>query len=370
VIDSGTVSTFATSFPDLGQLVVRTRETTSTLADHVPDLGRLVAIMDTVPRLFTSGSTGQPRAVVFSRDALVAAAEAHAAHLGWRDDDRWLLCLPLGHAGGMSIVIRCLLARRPIVWHPGKFDAPAIVALARQHRATLASVVPTQLAALLDAGLERGALRAVLVGGAAAPRSLLAAALARGIPVLPTYGLTETFGQIATALPGSLDLVPLPGVSIVAGTCERPAPIRIRGPMLATRYDDGTPIAPELETRDLGHVDARGLLHVVGRADDVIITGGENVHPTAVEAVLAATPGVRAACVFGVADPRWGQIVAAALATDPSFDPACARARWHAALPAHARPRRIATLGALPALPSGKPDRRAISALPTQPILY
>ncbi len=311
--------------------------------------------------LFTSGSTGPSRGVVLSRRALVANAEASAAHLGWRDDDCWLACLPLAHAGGLSVVIRCLLAGKPIVLG----DVSAI------DQVTIASLVPAQLAQLLEDPAWRPSprLRAVLLGGAAASPALIQAALARGVPVLQTYGLTETFGQVATArTPGARPL-PLPGVELHAGTREAPAPIRIRGPMLATRYLDGASIAPELVTADVGFL-ADDMLHVLGRADDVIISGGENVHPTQVEAVLAATPGVRAAAAFGVTDPHWGQIVAAAITVEATFDPVRALGYWHAQLPPHARPRRLATLAELPRLPSGKVDRLGVAALPTLPIDY
>jgi O-succinylbenzoic acid--CoA ligase len=218
------------------------------------------------------------------------------------------------------------------------------------------------------------ALRAILLGGAAAPRALLDAAAARGVPFLTSYGLTETFGQVATAPldragDPSAPLVALDGVMLDAGTRDAPGPIRIRGPMLAARYLDDRPIAPAYTTADLGFVDG-GALHVLGRADDVIITGGENVHPTQIEAVLAATPGVRAACAFGVPDERWGQVVGAALAVDAAFDEARAIAHWQNALASHARPRRLATCAALPLLPSGKVDRRGAAALPSRAITY
>jgi len=154
----------------------------------------------------------------------------------------------------------------------------------------------------------------------------------------------------------------MPNVTIEIG--DR---IRIRSPQLASRYLDGEPIAPVFTTADLGYLDAAGL-HVIGRADDVIITGGENVHPNEVEAVLAATPGVRAACAFGIADDRWGQRVVAALAVDPSFELSAAVERWHAALPAHALPREIATVRELPLSPNGKLDRRAAATLPRAPL--
>jgi O-succinylbenzoic acid--CoA ligase len=324
--------------------------------------------------LFTSGSTGAARGVVLSRQALLAAAHASAQHLGWRDDDRWLVALSLAHAGGLSIVIRCLAGRRPIALCDHDFDRELV---ARQlARCTLASLVPTQLAALLDDPAWRppGGLRAVLLGGAAASPALLERAAERGVPFLITYGMTETLGQLATApLDRAGDprapLVPLGGVALGAGTAADPAPILVRGPMLATGYLDGAPIAPAFTTADLGSLDG-GVLQVAGRSDDVIITGGENVHPSAIEAVLAATPGVRAACAFGVHDARWGQIVAAALVVDPAFDAPTAAARWHAALPAHARPRRLALCPGLPLLPSGKVDRRAAATLPASAVDY
>jgi O-succinylbenzoic acid--CoA ligase len=203
---------------------------------------------------------------------------------------------------------------------------------------------------------------------------LIAAAAARGVPFLATYGMTETLGQVATMPPDragdpSAPLVALPGVSLAAGTPAAPAPIRVRAPMLAPCYLDGAPIAPELVTADLGFL-AGGALHVVGRADDVIVTGGAKVHPLEIEAVLAATPGVRAALVFAVPDERWGHIVGAAIATAPDFDLAAAAARWHAVLPPPARPRRIALAAALPLSPTGKPDRRAAARLPHAPLRY
>src|SRR5439155_20697096 len=136
-----------------------------------------------------------------------------------------LRCLPLSHAGGAAIVIRCLAARRPIVLHEGAFDPAAVAKLATARAATIASLVPTQLAALLDYPLH---LRAVLVGGAAAPPALLARARAAGIPALATYGLTETFGQVATARAPGEPPRPLADVELTAGTRDAPARIRIR----------------------------------------------------------------------------------------------------------------------------------------------
>lgn len=330
-------------------------------ASDIPD--------DTAFVQFTSGSTGDARGVVLSRAAVDAAVAASAAHLGWRDDDRWLLALSMAHAGGLAIVARCHAAGRPIVLADDAAPVAGVLA-----ECTLASLVPTQLAALLDDPAWRPPprLRAVLLGGAAASPVLLARAAERSVPFLTTYGMTETFGQIATApLDRAGDpaapLVPLAGVEL--RTDGSPGRIHVRTPMLATRYLDGAPIAPELATSDLGYVE-RGAIVIVGRADDTIITGGENVHPASVEAVLAATPGVRAVCVFGIADARWGQLVAAAIAADATFDTSAAAAHWHAHLAPHARPRELAIADALPLLPNGKLDRRAAARLPRRPIAY
>lgn len=321
---------------------------------------------DAAAILFTSGSTGEPRGIVLSRDALEAAAETSWQHLGLKDDDRWLLALSPASAGGLAVIVRCRAAGIPVeIADESTSLADAL------GRCTLASLVPTQLATLLADPEWRcpPSVRAVLLGGAAAPAALVAEAVRRGMNVHPTYGLTETFGQVATAPRPGAPLLPLPGVEILAGTREAPDRIRIRGPMLATQYLDGTPIAPELVTADLGFVED-GALYVSGRADDVIISGGRNVHPAEVEAVLSATPGVRSACAFGIPDERWGQIVGAAIAADASFDRAAAAAHWHERLPPHARPRRLAMATALPLLPGGKVDRRACSALPGEPVRY
>lgn len=308
--------------------------------------------------LFTSGSTGAARGVVLSRGALDAAAAASWELLGTRANDRWLCPLPLAHAGGLSIIVRTRAAGIEHVL--GDWD----------DRATLMSIVPAQLPALIERARrgETTNLRAILLGGAAAPPGLVESAVAAGLPVLPTYGLTETFGQIATARTPGGPLVPLPRVTIIGGTRGDPEKLRVSGPMLASRYLDGEWISPELVTADLGFVED-GIVHIMGRADDVLISGGENVHPAQVERVVGATPGVREVVAFGVPDETWGQSVAIAVAVDPTFDRAAALARWHSELPPYARPRRL-VVGALPRLPSGKLDRRAIRRLPTTAIDY
>lgn len=337
---------------------------------------------DTAFVIFTSGSTGMPRGVVLPRRTLHAAARAHAHHLPWRDDDRWLVTLPLAHSGGLAAVVRCLAARRPIVLVEEGGEAWPLAEALASSATTLTSLVPTQLTALLDDPAWRSppALRAVLVGGAACPPSLRRRAAERGVPILVTYGMTETFGQVATALADG-DAVPasdpdtaigpaLLGVTLIAGTRQHPARIEIRGDVCMTGYLGEPPLpARHLITNDDGWLDERGHLHVAGRRDDIIITGGANVSPLAVEEELRKTPGVIDACVFALPDERWGQIVAAALVTDPAaFTLDEALAHW-SNLPASQRPRAVHLLARLPQNATGKIDRRALAQLPAPPRL-
>ncbi len=333
----------------------------------------------------TSGTGGAARTAVLSRRAFAAAAAASAARLGWRDDDRWLLALPLARVGGLSIVTRCLAGRRAVVL-PDDPSPEALAAACRERRVTLASLVPAQLARLLELD-PRGtgprlachapdaphaqtapsaALRAVLLGGAALPAGLLDAARERRIPVLPTYGMTETCAQVATVPPGlPIDAAhgcgpPLPGVElrVVDGRIE------VRGPTLFSGYEPpaGPPFPADgwFATRDLGHLDACGFLHVSGRVDELVIVGGENVEPGEVEAALEASPWVAAALAFGIPDPVLGEVVGAALVRRAGAVPEHeALAGWLAGrLAPFKRPRRLAWVDALPLTPDGKPDRR------------
>lgn len=320
----------------------------------------------------TSGSTGRPKGVVLSRRAFAAAAAASAANLGWRDDDRWLLTLPLAHVGGLSILTRGLAARRPVVLAGPRLPAEDLVEVATRERVTLLSLVPTQLRRLLAAGLAPPpSLRAVLLGGAAAPPDLLAAGADAGWPLLTTYGLTEACSQVATQPYGTVQRGELGCGPPVAGMAVRIAAdggIEVRGPSLMSGYvpADGRPPTVDgwLATGDLGELDAAGNLHVHGRRDDVLVSGGENVHPLEVEAVLEGHPAIAEACVFGVADREWGQRVTAALAAHgerPSDGDL--RAWLEARLAAFKRPRRVVWLDTLAHTASGKLDRGATIAL-------
>ena len=319
----------------------------------------------------TSGSTAEPRLVVLPPAALRASADATASRLDGAA--RWLLALPADHVAGVQVIVRALRGGGPpiVVDLRGGFRADRFAAatavLGPGLRCT--SLVPTQLLRLLDAGgAALDALRgyaAVLVGGAALDAALRERAEAAGVRVVATYGMTETAGGCV------YDGVPLDGVRV---DLEPDGRIMLGGPTLAAGYL-GRPAETQaafgtddrgeraFRTGDLGRwVDGR--LEVAGRADDVIVTGGEKVAPAAVERVLAAQPGVRAACVVGLPDDEWGVVVAAALVVDPTAaDPGRLRAAVRGELGRAAVPQVLRTVDALPLRGIGKPDRAAVARL-------
>lgn len=333
-------------------------------AKSVPDDDRPLAL------LATSGtSTGAPRVVELSRAAFAAAARGSARHLGVHDDDLWGVVLPLFHVGGLSILVRSLAARRAVALFE-RFESEEVASRLARHRVTLLSLVPAMLARLLAlpaASFPPGSLRAVLVGGDATAPSLLAAARARGVPVLATYGMTETCAQVATQRPDDPrgGLHALPGVELrVVG--KR---IEVGGPTIATRAFDETGARPLRDTdgfhatADAGELRDDGTLVVLGRLDDVVVSGGKNVAPAIVEAALETLPAVARALVVGLEDDAWGRVLGAVLVA-PSGELSASDARSLAErLAPHEWPRRLAFVDALPATSTGKPDRAAARAL-------
>jgi O-succinylbenzoic acid--CoA ligase len=331
----------------------------------------------------TSGTTGRPKLAVLTRAAFVASAAASAINLDWRADDRWLCCLPLAHVGGLSILTRCAIARRAVILEP-RFDAQAVLDAIAAHRATLLSVVPTQLRALLDAD-ERGALRgvrAILVGGAACPIGWLAESAERSVAALTTYGLTEGCSQVTAQRPAEPGAplraeagcgAPLFGVQLrIASDVGAALPagqhgrILMRGRTRMQGYFGAPPLADSewLDTGDVGFRDERGTLFVEARRTDLVVTGGENVYPAEVERSVEACTGVKRALVFGVADDRWGQVVAVLLEVDADrfFEQRFAH-EAAARLASHKRPRRFAVVERLPTTAAGKPDRGAAARM-------
>ena len=319
-----------------------------------------------------SGTRGASRGAVLSRRAFAASAAALGANLPWTEDDRWLLSIPPAHVGGLSILTRCLIARRCVVLDPGRFDPATTIRRIDKWNVTLLSVVPTMLQRLLDlrdpSWAPSPALRAVLVGGARFPAALREEAARRRIPVLSTYGCTEACSQVTTQSveqsgePGSGR--PLDGIEVRLESGE----IQVRGDVLMDGYADedlsGEPWTSDawLRTGDLGCFMPDGQLEVLGRVDDLIITGGENVSPAEVEEFLCAVPGVMAACVFGLPHGDWGEEVVAALVVDlERFDRVALRAEVRDGLAPHKRPKRVCLRDSLPLNRSGKIDRPAIA---------
>ncbi len=312
--------------------------------------------------VFTSGSSGRAKIVRLSHEALRAAAAAHARALPWTEDDAWVLTLPLGHIGGLSVLTRSLYARRPVVLGPERFDARSTLDAMESARGTLLSLVPTTLRRLLDRGSEPpGSLRAVLLGGAAAEPALIARARSAGWPVLPTYGMSETCAQVCTQRLGDLCPAgvgpPLPGISVRIEQGQ----IEVSGPTLMIGYLDADPLPAQwYRTGDLGRIDERGHLHVLGRVGARIITGGENVDPVEVELALVAHPEVVEAVVVGAPDAQWGEAVVACVVTRGTVADEELRRHLSARLADYKLPKRVERVRALPRLDSGKVDRAAV----------
>ena len=305
----------------------------------------------------TSGSTGEPKGVELSAAALRHSARASLDRLGARPGERWLCCLPATHVAGLAVLVRSLVSgTEPVLAE--RADAATLAAGSGSGCAHV-SLVPTQLQRLLQEANPPGPLAgfsSVLLGGAAAPAGLLAAARAVGVPVVTTYGMTETCGGCV------YDGVPLDGVRVaVRGESGR---IWIGGPVLFSGYRGQRDGAAALRhnwfrTGDLGRLDSSGRLTVRGRADDVINTGGHKVVPGEVAAALQTCPGVKDVAVVGQPDPEWGQrVIAVVVPADPEDPPTLELLRLHVRerLPRYAAPSKVVMVDAVPMLPSGKHD--------------
>jgi len=306
----------------------------------------------------TSGSTGEPKGVQLSARALRHSATAVLRRIGAGAGDRWLGCLPTSHVGGVGVLVRSLVSgTEPILLGPFSVDG------FEQADAEHTAVVPTMLHRLLEAGADLGRFRTILVGGAALSADLAERARAAGAPIVATYGSTETAGGCV------YDGVPLDGVTVEVGGDGR---IRISGPVLADGYRLSPARTAEafsgswLHTDDLGRFTGDGRLEVLGRADDVIVTGGVNVPTTAVSELLSTHPAVGEVAVLGRPDEQWGELVVAVVVpADPAAPPTLDQLRAHVAARAAAAmaPRDLLLVETLPVLPSGKVDRRALGEL-------
>ncbi|AOW80472.1 O-succinylbenzoate-CoA ligase [Halodesulfurarchaeum formicicum] len=326
--------------------------------------------------LFTSGTTGQPTGVRLTARNLGASAASTVARLGVTAADRWLLDLPIYHAGGLSIPIRTAMLGATTVLRRG-FDAEATATTMAAYEVTGVSLVPTMLRRLLDGPGVPETLKFVLVGGAETPPSLVKQALEADVPIFVSYGMTETASGIATATPAELREDPE-----TVGRPVRAASVSILGPDGASLDPgqvgeiavSGAIVSPgtlsserrrprrAFRTGDRGRLSPAGWLTVTGRIDDLIVTGGENVSPRSVEAAIRETLPVKAVAVLGIPDAEWGERVAAAVVFEAgaAIDTETVRETLRSQIPEYALPKRVIALDSLPRTASGTVDRTAL----------
>ncbi len=325
--------------------------------------------------IYTSGTSGRPKGARITFGNLWFNAVASALHLGHHDDDIWLAAMPLFHIGGLSILYRGIIGASQVKLHD-RFDPDAFFP-SIDDGATLVSVVPAMLQRLLDARGDTPwprSLRRVLVGGSASPPELLSACVHRGIPVAPTYGLTEASSQVATLLPeqaadrtaSSGRPLPLTEVRIAGASnnvdTDVVGEIELRGPTIFAGYlnqDRDVPTHTRdgwFQTGDIGYLDQGGFLHVVDRRSDLIVSGGENIYPAEVERALCAHPRVLDAGVVAMPIEDWGARPLAAVVWSGDPDRAEIDLRRHCdkTLARYKIPDRFVLVDSLPRSPSGK----------------
>ena len=254
------------------------------------------------PRIIvlTSGTTGTPKPIVLTTQQIVLQAFGSLVRLEHRADDRWLAVLPLHHVGGLSVLLRCAMYGTTVVLH-SRFVAARVARALDMGQATMVSLVPTMLERVLevrDAKPFPPSLRVALIGGAKCPPELVERCRTLNVPVALTWGMSEAASQIATRTPGDTSDDAGSGAPITfARVRERDGLLEVTGPTIG-----GT-----LLTRDRGHVDARGRVHVLGREDGVIVSGGEKIDPLGIERVLTEHPSIKDAAVIGIPNARWGE---------------------------------------------------------------
>lgn len=307
-------------------------------------------------RVCTSGSTGTPRCVELTLRQLWFNTLGSNRRLGHRRDDRWLVCLPVNHVGALVAIFRCLHNRIALELHP-RFDSAVVGSRLDSGDVSLVSLVPTMLESILDARGEAGfapQLRAVLLGGAACSEHLLERCRKAELPIAVSWGMTETASQVATRRPGDLGpldegIPPLPWVHVGVAEDGR---LVVSGPVAQGSF----------VTDDLGEITASGRVRIFGRRDDVIVRGGENIHPREIEVVLEAHAQVREAVVLGKDDPRLGQ-VPVAFVSGANLDAEVLQDWCRTQLAGFKAPAVIHTLHELPRTDLGKIDGEALRTL-------
>jgi o-succinylbenzoate---CoA ligase len=314
----------------------------------------------------TSGTSGTRRIVPLTMANVSASVADSRRRLGTTAQDRWLLCLPLDHVGGLSVLLRMLEVGGCVIVE--RFGNGLVDVIAR-NRPTVASFVPTMVHRLLERSPEGlGSIATVLVGGGSITSATATKAAECGIDLVATYGMTETTSQVATMARGerlshpgyvgkpldSFDLAIEPDPSQVEATGR----ILVEGPAVFGGYLGKPTRSEPFRTSDIGWFDRDGGLTVVGRADDVVISGGDNVSLEGVGTSLRGIPGVLDAEVVAVDDPEWGAIICALVVADVSIDAVKEAARSR--LERFELPRRWDIADAIPLLPNGKPDLPSI----------
>jgi O-succinylbenzoic acid--CoA ligase len=330
--------------------------------------------------LSTSGTTGEPKLVVLTRKNLRSSAVASAFRLGVSPEDRWLDPLSIYHMGGFAPVFRSALYGTTVVLTgAGSFDAETTLDALDRHDCTGISLVPTMLRRLLDAGTLPDSLRFVLLGGAPASDDLIERCARREVPVCPTYGMTETASQAATARPSEafahtgtvgrplfgteLTILDGEGNSLTAGETGE---LVVSGPTVFEEYygdADATAAAFSehgFHTGDVGYRDEGGRLWVTGRLDERISTGGELVDPGEVADVLTGHPSVRDAAVVGISDSEWGERVGALVVSEGEIDAEAVQIHCRERLAGFKIPRTVAFADSLPRTASGTVEHDAV----------
>jgi O-succinylbenzoic acid--CoA ligase len=296
----------------------------------------LINLEDIQGIFYTSGTTGKPKAVPLTYSNHFHSAIASTLNLGTYEHDNWLLCMPLFHVGGLAIAWRSVINGTTITLLP-KFDEQEVLEAIALEKVTIISLVPTMLTRLLKhphwQNLQN--LRAILLGGAPASQELIEQCLQLNLPIMPTYGMTETASQVTTLLPHEVALkqgssgLPLFGNRFRIVDLEKPqqeVPIGEVGQILVQgasvmkgylhQFENNAVKDGWLYTGDLGYCDRDGYLYVVSRRSDLIISGGENIYPTEIESILLEHPVILEVCVVGISDREWGEVVAAVMVTN------------------------------------------------------